>query len=69
MRHLAWAKSRALENLDRGDLGGSVASMISELNKRQGFDGATYSLLSQIGLLGAMLGDASTVPRWIEGYN
>jgi hypothetical protein len=66
--HLAWAKARALEYLDKGDLESAVASMGSDLGKHD----ETRKLATHYLLLPAMFyaarGDRAGVKRWIEGF-
>ena len=66
--HLAWCKSRALEILAKGDLGGAVASMISDLGKRERplYEPDVFRLL----LLDGMTTRRTPVEvqSWIEGF-
>ena len=64
--HLAWAKARALEYLDAGDLGGAFASMGSDLTKHS--DLKVNPILMELGLLHAMNHDRRELRRWIEGF-
>jgi hypothetical protein len=64
--HLAWAKQRALEYLDAGDLSSAVASMGSDLKKHREL-GANEHLL-YLGMMRVMEGDARGVRDWIEGF-
>ena len=65
--HLAWAKKRALEYVERGDGVQAMASMISDLGK--------HPELASSGELGAMLmfatdaKDMHAVRYFIEGFN
>lgn len=65
--HLAWAKQRALEYLDHGDLPNAVASMTSDLGKHP--DLQLSMVLNTLGLMYAVNGDAAGVRSWIEGFN
>lgn len=65
--HVAWSKRRALAELDRGDLGEAVASMMSDMSKRD--DTRPPAVLLQLGMLGVVNGDRDGVRRWIEGFN
>ena len=66
--HVAWCKARALEYVDRGDLAGAVASMVSDLTKHEGTDKPAYASLGMIGLMEVSIGPGA-VRRWIEGFN
>lgn len=61
--HLAWAKERALEELDRGNYVNAVASMISDLRKHK-------ELESHLGIM-LFIGvrNPDQARRWIEGFN
>ncbi len=61
--HLAWAKQRALEELDHGDYVYAVASMISDLRKHEELENHMGILL----FLGVR--NADQARRWIEGFN
>jgi hypothetical protein len=64
--HLAWAKARALEYVDAGDINQAVASMLSDLGKhedtRAGLD--VYA----DGTAAALSGNPEIVRRWIEAF-
>jgi hypothetical protein len=62
--YLAWAKMRALEYIERGDLELAVTSMISDLGKHSELRGAASF---RDGVDAVMSGDAETVRKWIEG--
>lgn len=66
--HLAWAKQRALKEVDAGRLADAVASMISDLMKEHPESAAGYHILAEIGLLETLSGPGA-VRRWIEGFN
>lgn len=66
--HLAWAKQRAHEYVDRGDLATAITSMISDLGKHEAWQGN--------GFLGTMAMVAMVEPqtpfhirKWIDGFN
>jgi hypothetical protein len=66
--HLAWAKQRALEYVDAGDLPNAVASMTSDLSKHE----ETAFFVAELGMLGMMAAgqrDREGVRRWIECFN
>lgn len=67
--HLAWAKQRATEYLDQGDLANAVTSMSSDLSKHPDFNGPTYDMLNQLGMMELLNHNASGVRRWIDGFN
>lgn len=67
--HLAWAKARATEYLDRGDIRNAVTSMMSDLSKHDDFTGPTYDMLNRLGMMELMAGNQPGVRRWIEGFN
>ena len=67
--HLAWAKGRALEYADQGDVPNALASINSDLRKHP--DLASHSGI-ELGMMLAMTGHLSTpqqVREWIEGLN
>lgn len=68
--HLAWAKQRALEYVDSGELGSAIASMLSDLGK--------HPELEKSQAIGAMIAPGISmggpprpdqVRKWIEGFN
>ena len=69
--HLAWAKQRALEYVDRGELAQAVTSMLSDLSKRPEFnmDSPAMKGIAQIGILFEIQKGPEAVRRWIEGFN
>lgn len=67
--HLAWAKSRALEYLDRNDLSNAYTSMTSDLSKHPNFQKSTHAAIIQLGLFHVMNRDKRELRRWIEGFN
>jgi hypothetical protein len=69
--HLSWAKERALQFVERGELLGAVCSMISDVIK---YDPPMYSdlvfdVLINDGAPVAVANGAEAVRRWIEGFN
>ena len=68
-QHLAWCKKRALEYVDRGDLQNAVASMMSDMQKHNETKFDSGSILSALGLMAAMSGNAAEVRRFITGFN
>lgn len=68
--HLAWAKSRALEYLDRGDFTNSLASFISDMNKHDELATPAFRFLTTgIGMRAAMDRDERGMRHFIEGFN
>lgn len=66
--HLAWAKRRALEYLDAGDLQQAFTSMGSDLSKHPDLKTNASAVLDQLGLLHVLNGDREGLRRWIEGF-
>jgi hypothetical protein len=66
--HLAWAKKRALEYLDEGNLKDAYTSMASDLSKHPDFQ-KIERLMSPLGLLHVINHDGRELRRWIEGFN
>jgi len=66
--HMAWAKQRALEYVERGDLTNAVASMGSDLEKHAETADSASAFLMMAGMLEIKNG-AQAVRRWIEGFN
>jgi hypothetical protein len=67
--HLAWAKRRALEYVDAGDLEQAVASMISDLQKHDDLSDHAGIMLGGMLLFGGHMRDGEEVRKWIEGFN
>lgn len=67
--HLDWAKNRAYEYLDRGDIDGAYGSFTSDLNKH----GETRDHAAiEMGLLLKLSGNLNTateMKKFIEGFN
>jgi uncharacterized membrane-anchored protein len=64
--YLAWAKKRALEYLDAGDLLNAVTSMGSDLDKHPELGCNAYLLMA--GAMDAQNGEREKVRRWVEGF-
>jgi hypothetical protein len=64
--HLAWAKRRALEYLDRGDVSNAIASMASDVQECDELK--HHPALIAMGIFAAMQDDAIAARRWIEGF-
>jgi hypothetical protein len=68
--HLAWAKARALEYVQRGELGDAVGSMVSDLRKHTAWsDTPTLGFLMLAVQPAVKRGDRGEVRRWVEGFN
>ena len=67
--HLAWAKKRALEYVDRCDLLGAVASMGSDLAKHEDFQKPAYATLFVMGAMFEVPKGPDAVRRWVKGFN
>lgn len=67
--HLAWAKERAIEYADRGEVGNAVASLTSDLGKHP--ETAGHSGLELMGMLAVTgnLEQPGELRRFIEGFN
>lgn len=64
--HLAWAKARALEYVDRGELDQALASMGSDLNKHD--ETRRLNAFVMFGLPFVMNKDTVGMRRWIRGF-
>lgn len=67
--HLQWAKDRALEYADKGDVANALASITSDLNKHLETKG--HSGLELMGMLAVTgnLNNPAELRRYIEGFN
>ena len=65
--HLAWARERALEYVDRGDLPSAVASLISDLGKHEETRSFPLDVLRE-SVEVAQSQDPERVRRWIEAF-
>jgi hypothetical protein len=67
--HLAWAKARALEYVDRGNLAQAVSSLTSDMQKHDETTPrkATFHATAAA-LYAAADGNADLVRRWVEGW-
>ena len=65
--HLAWAKERALQYLDEGNLADAFSSMVSDLDKHADFR-KIMAAIGPVGMLYLMNGDARNLRYWIEGF-
>lgn len=64
--HLGWCKNRAMEYFNAGDLENAVASMVSDLGKRE--DTRCNPSLALLGMMYVMKYDFAGVKHWIEGF-
>ena len=64
--HVAWCKQQAREYLRRGDLVNAVASMSSDMDKREDCKVNAYLIL--FAGIAASNGDYDGVERYIEGF-
>lgn len=65
--HLEWAKERAREYLDKGELGNAWASFISDVEKHPNLHYDQF--LMSMGMRYVMANDYLGVRRFIEGFN
>jgi hypothetical protein len=67
--HLQWAKGRALEYADRGDVANALSSITSDLNKHPETKG--HSGLELMGMLAVAghLSSPAELRRYVEGFN
>jgi len=65
--HLAWAKQRALEYLDKGEASNAVNSMLSDLGKHEETERSVG--VGTMILMTVNLRDRDAVRRWIVGFN
>lgn len=66
-QHLRWAKERALEYLDEGELANAYTSMASDLTKHPELKGIAEKT-SELGLTHLISKDGPGLRRWIEGF-
>ena len=68
--HLEWAKKRALEYVDRGDVREGFTSMLSDLSKHEELKNHKGGEIGvQFMLLPGWIDNAVEVRRWIVGFN
>lgn len=67
--HLDWAKKRAIEYVDEGDLSEALASMVSDLGKHSElYDHPARSMM--VGMYsGGLLNSQAAMRDFIEGFN
>ena len=66
--HMAWAKKRAIEYLDAGELQNAVTSMLSDLKKHPDLENHHGGMLGVMLLAGGHLGTPDAVRKFIEGF-
>lgn len=67
--HLAWAKERALEYVDAGDVQNAFASFGSDLRKHPDTSGHSALALGMMLLVNGHLDSPAEMRRFIEGCN
>lgn len=68
--HLQWAKDRALEYVDRGQLMGAFSSFAADIAKHPEIQNdVTDTLLTTVGLSLVLNGSAAQLREFIEGFN
>ena len=67
--HLDWAKRRALEYVDRGDLDEAFASMLSDLRKHPELENHAGATLGVMLHFGGQLSTREDMRKFIEGFN
>jgi hypothetical protein len=67
--HLAWAKQRALEYIDAGEMSNGVASMLSDLRKHPELENHLGAKLGGMLMMGGMLKTREQCRKWVEGFN
>lgn len=67
--HLQWAKDRALEYADRGDLANAMASLGSDLNKHPGTKNHAAMELMMMLAMNGHLDAPGELRKFIEGFN
>jgi hypothetical protein len=66
--HLAWAKDRALEYADQGDVALATASLISDLGKHKETSGHAGIQLMMMEATAGMLNTPQRLRECIEGF-
>ncbi len=67
--HLQWAKDRALEYADQGDVSQAMASLGSDLNKHPGTRGHSGMELMMMLAMSGHLDRPGELRKFIEGFN
>lgn len=66
--HVNWAKGRAHEYVQTGDLGSAVSSMISDLGKHPDTENVANGPIGMLGMMEVMNHNRDGVVRWIDGF-
>jgi hypothetical protein len=66
--HLAWAKARALEYMDLGELEMAVSSMTNDMTKHMDSDQAVAQAMAGTRLLLAESLSEKAIRAWIEAF-
>lgn len=67
--HLEWAKQRALEYVDAGDLNNAFNSVVSDLQKHPETADHAGIQLGMMQLMGGFLNSPIAMRHFIEGFN
>ena len=68
--HLGWAKERALEYLDAGDIDNAYMSLVSDMNKHKELFGHAGLSLGHLLYAGGILSSSPyEMRKWIVGFN
>ena len=67
--HLQWAKERALQYVDAGDLTNAFASMASDLSKHEETKSHTALELGMMLMVGGQLNTPEKMKEFILGFN
>lgn len=67
--HLNWAKSRALQYVDRGDLQNAFASMASDLKKHPETESHPGMQLGMMMMMSGHLSNPEEMRKFINGFN
>lgn len=67
--HLQWAKARALEYVEAGDMNNAFASMASDMNKHPDTNDHTALTLGFALLMAGHLSTAEQMRKFIEDFN
>jgi hypothetical protein len=67
--HLEWAKQRALEYCERGDVVNAWASMVSDLSKHEELQNHAAIRMGMMMLLSGNLSTVREMRQFIKGFN
>lgn len=68
-QHMAWAKQRALEYVEYGDVSNAFSSMASDLGKHPETKGHPGIQLGMMQLMSGHLNSPEAMRKFIEGFN